>query len=92
MKLKLSNRAIMTFEYITNKSFNITTLTDQYILYYSILSANNKDSFKYTFDEFIDHLDEHPEDLQFLNSWMAKEMEIKNQFNDSEVKKKKGKK
>ena len=55
--LKYSNRAIMIFESLTDKPFNIASITDQYIFFYSVLLANNK-NFELTFNEFIDKLDE----------------------------------
>ncbi len=58
-KFKITLRAMMIFEQITGKPFNINGVLDEYIYFYSLLMANNND-FNYTFEEFIDILDESP--------------------------------
>lgn len=52
-------RALFIFEQITNKSFKIETLLDNYIFFYSIILASNKDKVL-DWDEFIDELDRNP--------------------------------
>lgn len=57
-KIKYTLRALFIFEQITGKSFNLETLLDNYIFFYSIIVANNEDVL--TWDEFIDALDSDP--------------------------------
>lgn len=57
-KIKYTLRALFIFEQITGKPFNIGTLLDNYIFFYSIILANNDDAL--TWDEFIDALDNDP--------------------------------
>ena len=52
-------RALFIFEQITNKPFKIETLLDNYIFFYSIILASNKDKIL-DWDEFIDELDRNP--------------------------------
>lgn len=52
-------RALFIFEQITNKPFKIETLLDNYIFFYSIILASNKDKVL-DWDEFIDELDKNP--------------------------------
>lgn len=85
-KLKYTIRALFIFERIADSSFEGKQLLDYYILFYSILLANNPDDFKLTFDELIDECDNDtslfPSFLQFLN----KEFEVKNQLRKNEEK------
>lgn len=75
-KLKYTNRSIMVFEAITGKAFMINTITDQYLFFYSVLIANNPDTFKMTFDEFIDELDNDNTALIEFTKWLTKELSI----------------
>lgn len=56
-KFKNTLRAMFIFEQITNKSFKIETLLDNYVYLYSILLANNEDNI-IQWDEFINALDD----------------------------------
>lgn len=58
--IKFNLRSMLLFEQITGKIFEIKTLTDEYILFYACILANNKDT-NMTFDGFLNHVDEHPE-------------------------------
>ena len=57
--LKYSVRSLFIFEQITKKSFKIETLLDNYIFFYSIILANNKDN-TLDWDDFIDAMDDDP--------------------------------
>ena len=48
--IKYSLRALFIFEQITNKSFEIKTLLDNYIFFYSMILASNKDSEPFALD------------------------------------------
>lgn len=62
-KIKYTIRALFIYEQITGHSFEGKTLMDNYILFYSMLVANNQDDFL-KWDEFIDALDENPSLIQ----------------------------
>lgn len=85
-KLKYSNRAIMIHEQITGTAFKISNVTEQYVFFYSVLLANNPDTFKLTFNEFIDWLDEDNV-LKTLVEWLQKELLLKGQLNSDDKKK-----
>ena len=58
--IKFNLRSMLLFEQITGKIFEIKTLTDEYILFYACILANNKHT-NMTFDDFLNYVDEHPE-------------------------------
>ena len=62
-KIKYTLRALFIFEQITGKSFKIENLLDNYILYYSLLIANNPNDVL-DWNDFIDELDENPQLIQ----------------------------
>ena len=55
-KVKYTIRALFIFEQITGKAFEIKTLLDNYIFFYSMILANNPDNVL-DWDEFLDALD-----------------------------------
>lgn len=57
--IRYTMRALLIFENITSKPVQISTLTDQCTLIYSMLHACNKDC-TVSFDDVIDTLDEQP--------------------------------
>lgn len=65
-KLKYTLRALFIFEQITGKPFNITTLLDNYLFFYSLILANNEDVLSW--DEFIDALDKDPNILKQISN------------------------
>lgn len=71
--VKQSFRALMLFEEMTNKSVNQIneSVNDLLKLFYCILKGNNLLTFEYTFDNFIDIIDEHPEAFQHFNDYLA---------------------
>lgn len=58
-KVKYTLRALFIFEQITKKPFEIKTLLDNYVFFYSIILANNDDNIL-DWNDFIDALDENP--------------------------------
>lgn len=55
-------RAMMIWEAIAGRpAWELKTMTDQYLMYYSMLRASNPDTFEMTFDAFIDVCDDSPE-------------------------------
>lgn len=55
-KVKYTIRALFIFEQITGKSFNISTLFDNYLFFYCLILANNPDNVL-DFEEYIDAVD-----------------------------------
>lgn len=58
-KVKYSIRCLFVFEQLTGNTFKLEKLMDEYILFYSMILANNPDT-TLTFDEFIDECDTDP--------------------------------
>lgn len=71
-KLKQSFRALMLVEKHIGKSVFAMdeSLNNTVILFYYILQANNKNTFKFTLDEFIDLLDETPEAIEVFTEYL----------------------
>lgn len=65
-KIKYTIRALFIFEQISGKSFKLDTLLDNYLLFYSMLLACNKDNVL-SWDDFIDAIDNDPQLLVKLN-------------------------
>lgn len=57
--VKRSIRTLFWFEGITGRPFEITSVLDNYILFYAAIMANNPDC-KLTFDELVDAVDADP--------------------------------
>lgn len=74
--LKYSLRALFIFEQITNRPFEIKTLLDNYIFFYSLILASNKDEDPLDWDEFIDALDESPNLLVEMNDIISKQQNV----------------
>lgn len=58
--LKYTLRAFFIFENLTGRRFSFGRTLDEYLLFYSILLANNKDTFLMPFDEFIEACESDP--------------------------------
>ena len=71
--LKYTLRAFFIFENLTGRQFAFGRMLDEYLLFYSILLANNKDTFLMPFDEFIEACESDPalflsfKELNYLN-------------------------
>ena len=87
-KLKYTIRAMFIFEKMANKIFNIESLLDWYIFYYSMILANNPDC-DMLFDEFIDECDNDPTLVIQMQEYLNREMKINNQMKkeDGDLKK-----
>lgn len=55
-KVKYTIRALFIFEQITGRTFEIKTILDNHLFFYSMILANNPD-IPLDWDEFIDALD-----------------------------------
>lgn len=84
-KLKYTLRSLFIYEKITDNQFTGKSLIDYYILFYSTLLANNSDTFKYTFDEFIQLCDADNNLFVQFTEFLNKELSIQNQFSKEET-------
>ena len=60
-KIKYTLRAIMLFEQIMDKTFELKGITDQVVFLFCLIRANNDDKLDY--EDYLAYLDEHPEML-----------------------------
>lgn len=70
--IRQSFRSLLMFEEMTKKSVEDMeqNLNSTLILFYCILKAGNKDTFKFTFDEFIDIMDENVDSLTVFSEYL----------------------
>lgn len=80
-QLKYTIRGLFIFEKIADATFTGKSLLEYYILFYSILLANNQDTFRITFDEFLNECDNDstlfPQFLTFLNKEYELQFQLK---------------
>ncbi len=71
-KIKQGFRALLEFEKLSGKNAYAanTSLTDGLMMYYALLLANNPENFNYSFDQFLDCLDEDSDILPALHKYM----------------------
>ena len=90
-KIKYTIRALFIMEQITGKPFQIKTLLDNYIFFYSMILANNPDNIL-NWNDFIDALDNDPNLFKQLteigNSFTKKDSMFQQDEEDGESKKK----
>lgn len=80
--VKYTIRALFIFEQITGKPFKIETLLDNYIFFYSMLLASNRDNVL-QWDDFLDALDADRTLFQKLNDIVAEQEKAREVFEDS---------
>lgn len=88
IELKYTIRALFIFEKIANKTFTTTSLTDMYLLFYSLIIANEP-SIELTFDELIDICDNDITIFNDFATWLTSEFEKQAQFSEKKETKKK---
>lgn len=81
--LKYTIRSLFLFEQITKKPFKIETLLDNYVFFYCLLLANNKDNV-IEWDDFIDALDKDPTLFSKMSEIIAKQQKKNELFEDDE--------
>ena len=89
--VKYTIRALFIFEQIANKPFEVKTLLDNYILFYSLILANNPDNI-IEWDEFIDALDNDKKLILQLNKFMTEQEKKNNILNSEDIKEEDSKK
>lgn len=82
--LKYTIRSLFLFEQITKKSFKIETLLDNYVFFFCLILANNKDN-PIDWDEFIQAMDDDPTLFQRIGEIVAKQQK-KNELFDGDEK------
>lgn len=82
-KIKYSIRALFIFEQITGKPFKVETLLDNYIFFYSMILANNKDE-ALDWNDFLDALDDNPNLLEEMNEVLVTQDKQDKVFNVEE--------
>lgn len=71
--VKKTNKALIDFEVLAQKKISQLddSYTDTMTLFYCFLKAANRDTFKYTFDQFLDVLDDNMDKIQVFNDYAA---------------------
>lgn len=81
--LKYSFRSLMLFENIQNKSFTPSTTTDVLVFMYCVIMGSAKD-LDFTFDEFLDMIDEDQTLVIKFSEWLTKEINKQNTLSAEE--------
>ncbi len=87
-KIKQTLRALFIFEQITGRPFEIKTMLDNYIFFYSVIIANNPDNIL-DWDDFIDALDESPNLLTEFTELNQEQNKVDTLFNSEDSKEEK---
>lgn len=90
-KLKYTVRSLFIFEQITGKSFKIESLLDNYLFFYSMILANNKDDVL-SWDDYINAMDEDPTLFKRMSDIIEEQQKKDNLFSNEEKNKKGSKK
>lgn len=83
VELKYTLRALFLFEKIKGCAFSLNTLLDEYLFFYCLILANNKE-IDMTFDDFIDVLDADITLMSKYKEFLQKEMERQNVYDSEE--------
>lgn len=81
--LKYSFRSLMLYENIQNKSFTPSTTTDVLVFMYCVIMGSEKD-LDFTFDEFLDLVDEDQTLVIKFSEWLTKEINKQNTLSAEE--------
>lgn len=76
-ELKYSFRALMIYENAANKTFQPKGMTDVIIFFYSCILAAARTAID--FDEFIDWLDDNPNELTNFSNWLTEQFNLNEQ-------------
>lgn len=85
--LKFGLRSMFIFESITGNAFNINTIFDEYVYFYSCIVSDTTNP-PLDFDDFITYCDEHPELLKEFDDALIAESKRKNMLAGDKDKKK----
>ena len=81
--VKYTIRSLFIFEQITGKPFEIKTLLDNYVFFYSMILANNPDT-ALLWDDFIDAIDGDAKLVEQLNKIVEDYQKKDNLFTEEE--------
>lgn len=81
--LKYSFRSLLIYENIQNKSFTPSTTTDVLVFMYCVIMGSAKD-LDFTFDEFLDMIDEDQTLVIKFSEWLTKEINKQNTLSAEE--------
>ena len=87
-KITHTLRALFIFEQLTGRPFEIKTMLDNYIFFYSVIIANNPDNIL-DWDDFIDALDESPNLLTEFTELNQEQNKVDTLFNSEDSKEEK---
>ncbi len=79
IELRYSIRSMIMYENIADKSFQPKSLTDVITYMYCVIVSSGKD-YSFTFDEFIDYLDENPNVIKEFGTWLDNEIKTNDIF------------
>lgn len=82
-KVKYTIRALFIFEQIAGKPFEVKSLLDQYLFFYSMILANNSEN-PLSWDDFIDAIDNDKTLPEQLNRIVSDYQEKDNLFEDND--------
>ena len=88
VELKQTLKSMLIFEKITEQSFDIKTISDVIIYFYSCVIASKKD-IDLSFDDFIEWLDKNQNAFASFNEWLLRTAEQQQQLSGKSSKKKK---
>jgi len=83
--IKYTIRALFIWEQITGKSFKIENMLDNYIFFYSMLLANNKDDV-IQWDDFIEAIDDDPNLFEKMATLVAEQQKKDEMFETQDEK------
>ena len=90
IELKQTLKSMLIFEKITERNFDIKTISDVIIYFYSCVIASKKD-IDLTFDDFIEWLDNNQNSFADFNEWLLTSAEQQQQLSGGKSSKKKKK-
>lgn len=90
-KLKYTIRSLFIWEQITGKPFKIENMLDNYLFFYSMILANNRDDIL-SWDDYINAMDEDPMLFKRMSDIIEEQQKKDNLFTNEEKTKKGSKK
>lgn len=90
-KLKYTIRSLFIWEQITGKSFKIENMLDNYLFFYSMILANNRDDIL-SWDDYINAMDADPTLFKRMSDIIEEQQKKDNLFTNEEKTKKGSKK
>ena len=70
LELRYSFRALMAYEQILGKTFEPRGITEVITFFYCVIITSKKD-LQFTYDEFLDMLDENPGIIKEFSDWLT---------------------